>query len=298
MGMAPRPDSKEDILMNDDRPDIHLDKTPTGHLDEALPGSTLVPLGRLRNYRVAAGDPDVRGWRVLGADGRVIGEVDDILVDTEAMRVRYLDVTLDSERGDEVFRPVAEAAAAGGPSSAVLGEAATATGAMTPLANPGTAAVMGGTSPLISESLLRSTLSPEENALTREHHHGYGGRHVLVPIGIARLDPEHDRILVEGLRAEDAPGLPDYRGQDVTREMESGLRQRFDNAYTHSAEGDFYSHDLYDADRFYAPRREAARQAGLEPGGAAPVSGNREITGELDRAVDVPEEAPLPGRGR
>jgi|GEM_PF-2491528 len=284
--------------MKDDRPDIHLDRTPTGHLDEALPGSTLVPLGRLRNYHVAPGDPDVRGWLVLGADGRRIGEVDDLLVDTEALRARYLDVTLDSSRDEELAAPAVEAAPAGGPLGASAGETATATGAMPPF-DPG-AAVPGSVSSMISESFLRSTLSPEENALTREHHHGYGGRHILIPIGQARLDPEHDRVLVEGLRAEDAPGLPDYRGQDLNRELEAGMRRRFDDAYTHSGEGDFYAHDLYDQDRFYAPRRQqAARQAGLEPGGAPSTSSrDREITGELDRAVDVPQEAPLPGRGR
>jgi hypothetical protein len=175
-----------------------------------------------------------------------------------------------------------------------MGEAATATGAMPP-AVQGPAA-MGGVSSQISEAFLRSTLSPEENALTREHHHGDDVRHVLIPIGKARLDPEHDRVLVEGLRAEDARGLPAYRGQDLTRELETGVRQRFDSAYAHSAEGDFYAHDLYDQDRFYAPRRQAARQAGLETEGTATGSRHREITGELDRAVDVPEEAPVRGR--
>jgi hypothetical protein len=272
--------------MNDDRPEIHLDRTPTGRLDEALPGSTLVPLGRLRDYRVATGDPDVRGWLVLGTDGHRIGEVDDILVDTEAMRVRYLDVTLDSGPEGATVQPVAEAAPAGDPSS------------VPPAVDPGAAGMMGGISSQISESFVRSTLSPEENALTREHHHGYETRHVLIPIGSARLDPEHDRILVEGLRAADAHGLPHYQGQDLTRELETGVRQRFDEAYAHSAEGDFYAHDLYDQDRFYAPRRQAARQVGLESGGASTGSRDREITGELDRAVAVPEEAPLPGRGR
>jgi hypothetical protein len=54
-----------------------------------------------------------------------------------------------------------------------------------------------------------------------------------------------------------------------------------------------------------------ARAAGLEPGGATTVSKDREISGELDRAVDAPdhdvtrnraensrEETPLPIRGR
>jgi len=134
------------------------------------------------------------------------------------------------------------------------------------------------------------------------HHHGYDTRHVLLPIGQARLDPEHDRIVAEGLRAADVLGLPDYRGQSVSRDYETGLRQRFDRAYAHSAEHDFYAHDLYDQDRFYGSRRGTARVAGLEPGGGEPAapdraSRSREITGELDRSVPL-EDAPLPGRGR
>src|SRR5690606_25628661 len=39
-------------------------------------------------------DPDVRGWQVYSSDGMLIGEVDELLVDTEALKVRYLDVEL------------------------------------------------------------------------------------------------------------------------------------------------------------------------------------------------------------
>lgn len=55
----------------------------------------VVPLDQLDDFPVAAGEPDVRGWDVIAADGRRIGEVDQLLVDTAAMRVRYLDVGLD-----------------------------------------------------------------------------------------------------------------------------------------------------------------------------------------------------------
>jgi hypothetical protein len=46
-----------------------------------------------------------------------------------------------------------------------------------------------------------------------------------------------------------------------------------------------------------------ARAAGLEPGGSTTSSQDREISGELDRAVDAPDhsvtrESPLPIRGR
>jgi uncharacterized protein (TIGR02271 family) len=54
-----------------------------------------VPLGQLSGYEVADDDPDVRGWEVIAADGRRLGQVDELLVDTEAMKVRYLDVDLD-----------------------------------------------------------------------------------------------------------------------------------------------------------------------------------------------------------
>jgi hypothetical protein len=57
----------------------------------------IAPLKELKDYKVASDAPDVRGWKVLGRDGRKIGEVHDLLVDTAAMRVRYLDVGLDRD---------------------------------------------------------------------------------------------------------------------------------------------------------------------------------------------------------
>jgi uncharacterized protein (TIGR02271 family) len=55
------------------------------------------PLDQLSDMKVADGDPDVRGWDVVGADGSRIGEVDNLLVDTTAMKVRYLSVELDKD---------------------------------------------------------------------------------------------------------------------------------------------------------------------------------------------------------
>src|SRR5205085_1324566 len=39
--------------------------------------------------------PDLRGWTVVGADGRKIGEVRDLLADRHDDEVRFLDVELD-----------------------------------------------------------------------------------------------------------------------------------------------------------------------------------------------------------
>jgi uncharacterized protein (TIGR02271 family) len=44
------------------------------------------------DFEVANDEPDVRGWTVVDRSGEECGEVDDLIVDTEAMKVRYLQV--------------------------------------------------------------------------------------------------------------------------------------------------------------------------------------------------------------
>jgi hypothetical protein len=56
--------------------------------------STLKKLEDLDDYRVSDEDPDPRGWEVTAADGQEIGRVVDLVVDTAAMRARYLDVVV------------------------------------------------------------------------------------------------------------------------------------------------------------------------------------------------------------
>lgn len=164
----------------------------------------VVPLDQLDDFKVAEGDPDVRGWEVVASDGRKIGEVDQLLVDTAAMKVRYLDVDLDNE-------------------------------------------LVAGASDT-------------------------SDRHVLIPIGYARLDEGSDRVMVDNLASSDVAGLPEYTHGPITRDFETSLRSRFDTGYTAAGasglasaeaaetratdrDNDFYSHDLYDDNRFYGARR-------------------------------------------
>ncbi|HEX5872916.1 MAG TPA: PRC-barrel domain-containing protein, partial [Longimicrobium sp.] len=116
----------------------------------------VVPLGQLDDFKVADGEPDVRGWEVLASDGRKIGEVDELLVDTAAMKVRYLDVDVDDGM------------------------------------------VAGGTD-----------------------------RHVLIPIGYARLDEDRDCVMVEALAAADLGGMPAYDQGPLTRDFETSVRESF-----------------------------------------------------------------------
>src|SRR5919199_4689523 len=54
----------------------------------------LVPLKELDSWKIAEGEPDVRGWEVRTVSGRDIGEIDDVLVDPEAREVVMLDIDL------------------------------------------------------------------------------------------------------------------------------------------------------------------------------------------------------------
>ena len=178
-----------------------------------IPRDRVVPLDQLDDFRVAEGDPDVRGWEVIGADGRKIGEVDNLLVDTDAMKVRYLDVDLDDD-------------------------------------------------------LLESGED----------------RHILIPIGYARLDEEEDRVSVDSLRSADVAALPVYDHAPLTEEYETDVRSRFESNYTSGGgTDDFYSGDAYDQSRFYGSRRGGTSEERMTLSEEELAVGRREQrVGEVD----------------
>lgn len=53
------------------------------------------------NYQIKDGEPDITGWSVLSRSGEKIGEVEDLLFDRQARKVRYLVVQLQSS-GEEI----------------------------------------------------------------------------------------------------------------------------------------------------------------------------------------------------
>lgn len=58
----------------------------------------LAKLDDLDGYRIPKDEPNPKGWAVVTADGRKVGEVDGLIVDTSAMTVRYLDCDLDRKK--------------------------------------------------------------------------------------------------------------------------------------------------------------------------------------------------------
>ncbi|TDU34470.1 PRC-barrel domain protein [Gelidibacter sediminis] len=59
----------------------------------------------LSDYKISDGYPDVRGWDVKDIDNRVIGKVDNLLVNKDAERVVYLDVEVDKSIIDSKYDP-------------------------------------------------------------------------------------------------------------------------------------------------------------------------------------------------
>jgi photosynthetic reaction center H subunit len=98
---------------------VHFAESPMARDYETEDGVRIAPLSALRDFEVAEGHPDIRGWRVDSADGVQVGKVHDLLIDIDQMRTRYLDVRLTREvaasPGDrDVLVPVGTAELADG----------------------------------------------------------------------------------------------------------------------------------------------------------------------------------------
>ena len=150
---------------------------------DMTPGG-LVPLDKADDYKVAEGNPDPRGWDVI-ANGTKVGEVDKLIADLNALKVRYLDVELDKDFA------------------------------------------------------------------------GTKDRHVLIPIGAARLDDDNDNVLLQGMTRDALIGLPAFAANTpITRDYENSLRERMTGAPIPAPRSghDYYEHEHFDENRFFGKR--------------------------------------------
>ncbi len=65
----------------------------------------LMPLREAKHFRVAKGEPDIRGWSVYTSNGREVGRVGDLLVDTSIGEVVMFDVNRGGT-GDQAIVPI------------------------------------------------------------------------------------------------------------------------------------------------------------------------------------------------
>ena len=67
--------------------------------------SRLHRLSESNHYRIASGEPDIRGWEVRNISGGHLGEVEDLLIDPHRGEVVMLDVDLD-DSPDHINLPI------------------------------------------------------------------------------------------------------------------------------------------------------------------------------------------------
>ncbi|HEU6450209.1 MAG TPA: DUF2382 domain-containing protein [Gemmatimonadaceae bacterium] len=152
--------------------------------DRNMTPGGLVPLDKADDYKVAEGNADPRGWDVI-ANGTKVGEVDRLIADLNALKVRYLEVELDDDFA------------------------------------------------------------------------GTKDRHVLIPIGAARLDDDNDNVLLQGMTRDALLGLPAYAANTpITRDYENSLRERMTGAPVPPPPSgrDYYEHEDFDENRFFGKR--------------------------------------------
>lgn len=74
----------------------HLDRE-TAELRRRRGLEPLARLEELDGYKVADHDEDIRGWDVFTPDGRKVGKVEELIVDTSVLKARYMEVKLDKD---------------------------------------------------------------------------------------------------------------------------------------------------------------------------------------------------------
>lgn len=93
---------------------------------------------------------------------------------------------------------------------------------------------------------------------TRDLVAGGEGKRMLVPIGVAKLDEDHDQVIVDKVDKVSVSSFPLYTGEVVDRDYEVAVTEVFNHpagpAPETRARGAFYDAPLYDEERFYTNR--------------------------------------------
>ena len=149
----------------------------------------LFRLGELDDWKVADEDPDVRGWKVVDRNGLKLGTIEELIVDRDREKVRYLDIAPGRDRVNE-------------------------------------------------------------------------DDHVLIPIGLARVDDNDDKVVINEIDSEAITTFPAYKGEVITRDYEHGVVDRLNKIGSGetverrdtTTNDEFYNNRFYDEDRFYTGR--------------------------------------------
>ncbi len=126
---------------------------------------------------------------------------------------------------------------------------------------------------------------------------GGDGKIVIVPVGVASIDPLHDDVFIPSISADTLHGLEPLRGPRVERDYEVSILHGLDDEDRDSATmrrdaerlraepaDEYYGRDQFDEERFYAPRRKTKERELMESMAVTGVSDDDEapeIVGEV-----------------
>jgi hypothetical protein len=144
------------------------------------------------DFEIAKGQPDIRGWEVRDAEGRLMGKVRELIFDARDHKVRYMVVDVKDSKELEL-----------------------------------------------------------EN------------RTVLVPIGLAELEPRHDDVLLPKVTPFQLRALPKYNRDDLGTRAEKAVSTVFGrntDKYADDADlnSSFYDNEDFNEDNMYRQRKNVA----------------------------------------
>jgi hypothetical protein len=186
------------------------------------------------DYQIVDGQPDIVGWDVKTESGQKIGEINELLFDPEARKVRYLVVGLEERETDVKF---------GATILVPIGVAKLYSRSVDiPEANTD------------SEGPEVVYTDPNADSYVIDNRTGVdnvddAGQEIV-------YDPYIDSdVVIVPLNAEKLRELPSYEKGNLTPATEAAVRRVFSGENVYEEEtynrNDFYNHDHFDVDRFY-----------------------------------------------
>ena len=238
-------------------------------LDENTAFNHLEELGD-SDYEIVDGEPNIKGWDVKNEQGQKIGEVNELLFDTQARKVRYLIVDLDDNElnldDKKVLIPIGVAELYDSDTNDDGYE------------EDETDTNTTGLNKTDSDDTL------PDHGMIRDNEQGI-------------YDPETDGdVVIVPATLEQLKALPAYEKGNLTPQMESTVRNIFEGAAVAGAvaydRNNFYDHDQFNDDRFYDRDAEAGEslpviEENLQVGKQEVETGGARITSRL---VETPVE--------
>lgn len=78
-----------------------------------------------------------------------------------------------------------------------------------------------------------------------------GDRHFIIPIGVAHVDENENRVIVREIDKTTLASIPNYTGAAVTRDYEFDVVERLRGDRANIFEDRFYDNEFYNEENFY-----------------------------------------------